>query len=226
MVKLYSGTCLTPEQIQALDGIVVGEEGGCAASNSCGRSVANLLTEYEVYNPGKGVYTKWGDSEVNWTDESDDPRWSSARFVDGVGYEEGERVVYFDETNIYVYEAINNIPTSPGEFDLSDWNLICRVNAPDSILPLLLSLYPYHAPGTYPVSSTVLVDTKCGDSTCAYLSLGTTSTTPPNSLDWKMLLCVKSGKLVRCSKELACDNGIPLPLSNSPSRDLICFPSR
>lgn len=160
-LRLFARSCLTPEQLEAIEDAGVEAEvvvnPACRLVNTCGREAADLLADstLPLYDPGKGVYGKWGDIPLTWNNESLDPSWQVALYRDQYGYRVGDKVIFVsrDGYTLIVYEASENTPSPPGAFDLELWTEVCRVDTPEPLgLPTyqeLISLYGYYEPRKY-----------------------------------------------------------------------------
>ena len=160
-LRPFAGSCLTPEQLDAIGDAGLGTEDvvdlSCRQVNTCGRDGIDVLADpdLDLYDPGRGIYGKWGDIPLPWEDESLDPRWQVALYRDDYSYRVGDQVIQLADNGylIIVYEAIADLPVPPGAFNSSLWTEVCRVQTSDPIgIPSyseLLSLYPYYDPRQY-----------------------------------------------------------------------------
>lgn len=240
--RVYSGRSLTPEQVSALESIGIDEntvkEVGCRVNNTCGRSISDLLSDPSLvlYDPQRKYYTAWGEILSPWSDESEDPRWSVAKYVGTFSYYQGDRVIYLENNGytLSVYEAINDIEVLPGPLDKDKWNKICSIDSSEQIqvysYDYLKSKYPYYAirQTPYLTGDIVLYDSACGDISCVYIALGTISTgqmtaNPADSTLWHRSICVNNGKPSKCLKSPPCNDSLSL---SDGFRDLICLPTR
>jgi hypothetical protein len=178
--------CLTPSQLQALAAKDVVAEDFVDTScnreslNTCGGDAYDTLSQYSIYDPGKGIYTAWGDIPLPWETENDlsDEAWQSARYVGGFGYRAGERVVRIEDEGyvVTVYECVTDTPAPSGAFDPTFWSEICRITSSVPLSPFtyteLLSKYKYYDTSPY--------ITKWGDFTSGWED----DLTDPNSDVW------------------------------------------
>jgi hypothetical protein len=121
--------------------------------NTCGMSVEELLSMYELYNPQKGLYKKWGDIPFPWEtneftnnidwDETDD-RWQVSEYKSLITYYPGDRVLVIEQDGyeLSLYEATEEILTFPAILDPSKWEKICSVKTTVPVgLPTIDQLY-------------------------------------------------------------------------------------
>lgn len=106
--------------------------------NTCGQSIEQLLSQYRIYDPQKGIYSSWGGIEFPWEvsettpnlmwAETDD-KWKIAKYQAIIAYAEGDRVLLIEEDGhkLTLYEASEDILTISGAFDPSKWVEICHV---------------------------------------------------------------------------------------------------
>ena len=110
----------------------------CGNQNTCGDSIDQLLEKYSFYNTQKGIFSSWGGIEFPWeiSDQTPniifsqtDSRWSVARYRQFVAYFAGDRVLLIenDGFELSVYEAIQNILSTPGPFEFNLWKKVCSV---------------------------------------------------------------------------------------------------
>lgn len=155
---------LTEEQLQAIeaigaDGDLVDES--CAReTNTCGMTLTQLLSTYELYDFQRGVlYEKWGDvifpweihpTTTNLDYDKSRKEWGVANYVGLTSYYTGDRVLYIEDDGyvISVYEANQNIPAPAGPLDRTKWDKICSVEFADPVqLPSverLISTYEFY----------------------------------------------------------------------------------
>lgn len=150
--------CLTPSQLQALASkdVVVEDfvDTGCGQEslNTCGGDAYDILSQYAVYDPGKGVYTAWGNIPLPWETENElsDESWQSARYVDSSGYRVGDKVARIenDGYTIVIYECVVDTPAPAGAFDPDLWSETCSVTSSVPLSPFtyteLIGKYEYY----------------------------------------------------------------------------------
>lgn len=230
MATRVFGSCLTEEQLEALDDInlqIVGD-------NKCERDAMSLLQLYPLYDVNKGVYTEWGEIPFNWDEESllSDERWNVAKYVTEVSYNEDDIVVHIEDDGyrVVVYRAVEDIPSPAGAFNPLLWEEVCYVCTSEPVgVPTydeLISQHSYYNNSTtYQKDSIVILDVPCGDYTCCYIATSAPGNVPPPSSPWNKLYCVRNGNPTRCDKELVCDQPNRRVVSlSSPPNDLICVP--
>lgn len=162
-VRTFGASCLTSEQQSALTtaGIDVEDvkDNSCTSPllNTCERDALQLLSEYPIYNPSSGIYSKWGDIALSWDTENllSDEKWSVASFTDEFAYRIGDTVIVIenDGYRLGVYTATANVPSPAGAFDHTKWTLLCSVVTSEPVgLPSiqdLLSKYEYYNPKAF-----------------------------------------------------------------------------
>jgi hypothetical protein len=121
--------------------------------NTCGVGVEELLSTYDIYNPQKGLYKKWGDIPFPWkidefTENLDlsgtDDKWQVAKYKSVVAYYPGDRVLLIEQDGyeLSLYEAIDEVLTFPAAFDHSKWEKICSIKTSVPVgLPSIEELY-------------------------------------------------------------------------------------
>ena len=144
--NLYFRGCFEPlsvDQANAIEEIGVESElvdKGCLRKelNTCGKTIQELLEDYQIYSTQKGLYRTWGDIEFPWEISSmtpdlfftaTDDRWSIGTYRRIAAYPEGARVLLIgdDGYEIGVYQANQDILSISGPFDFSKWDKICAV---------------------------------------------------------------------------------------------------
>lgn len=152
--------CLTAEQLQALSDkgldtkLIIDHSCTSPELNTCERDAQELVDTYPLYNPRGGIYTKWGEVDLNWKYFSDasDTRWNVAEFRDEYAYVPGDRVILTERSGLVVklYESLSYVPSIPGTFNKSLWKEICSVSVSEPLgLPDITSLlekYEYYNP--------------------------------------------------------------------------------
>lgn len=239
--RVYSGGCLTPGQITALEFAGIDEQdivnNRCRVNNTCGRSVKDILADPDLtlYDPQKKFYTTWGNSAVPWSDESDDPRWGFASFVAVYSYAQGTKIAYLGNNGhrLYIYQALENVEVLPGDLDLTKWVELCYIDSHEQIIinsyDYLVNKYPYfnaQSGGPYTSGQIVLYDSVCGNLTCVFLATGNIPASGLSPLEnslWKRTICLENGKPDKCVKTIGCDNPVAL---SSDSTDLICLANK
>ena len=97
--RSFDGCALTPAQSEALSavGVVAISDTSCSAGdlNTCGRDATELLSLYPLYDPGKGIYTKWGNIPWSWDHEDalSDEQWDTSTYVDTYSYRTGDKIL-------------------------------------------------------------------------------------------------------------------------------------
>ena len=139
---------------------VIGESCSGERGNTCGKTISELLEQYPVYNPQRGLFNTWGDVPFPWeisqlTEDlvfsSTDDKWNVATYRSLVSYREGDRVLVIEEDGyvISLYEAIEDIPAISGPFDPSKWEKVCQIRSsvPAGVptIPELLQRYPLYS---------------------------------------------------------------------------------
>lgn len=156
-------SCFTASQLQALasKNIEVSDilDTSCTSAyqNTCERDASELFEIYRSYDPTRGIYRKWGNIEVAWSQESvfSDEKWGEAKYVDQYAYRVGDEVVRSENDGYrsVVYRALVDIPAPAGAFDQSEWEVVCSVNSSVPVgLPTIdwvLSEYDYYNPRPY-----------------------------------------------------------------------------
>lgn len=149
MNNLHSGGCLTPEQLEAVGGVI---DYRCKVTNTCGKSPQELLETYPVYNPKEGEYRQWGNIAVPWGNESVDPRWGVAVYRGDFSYREGDLVIVVADGGyrLELYEANSDIPVIAGAFDPLLWDKKCEIITSEQFgvksYPELIELFEYYNP--------------------------------------------------------------------------------
>ena len=115
------------------------ERNPCKNKNSCGKSVEELLSEYPIYSPQRGLYKSWGDIIFPWDIDYEvrsnlkysdtDDRWKVAKYAALYAYFEDDRVLYIEDDGykICLYEANQNILAIAGPLDKTKWDQICCI---------------------------------------------------------------------------------------------------
>jgi hypothetical protein len=233
-------SCVTPAQLQALADVGIDvediQDGGDTGPtlNTCERDTDDLLSQYQLYDSTRGVYTTWGNIPLTWSFENtaSDERWGTSRYVDGQGYRVGDRVLVITNGGLLVtlYEATQNGPAPAGPFDQALWVEVCHIatseptGLPD--IETLLATYNYYVASTAYVSGNIVLrDTGCGDHTCVYIANSNvpTNTSPPAPV-WDLLYCVMNGKASTCVKQVVCGPGRVIVDLSSGDRDQVCVP--
>jgi hypothetical protein len=161
--SFVSGCSLTADQLAAINlrGISSNDVANtsCTATglNTCGRDAQELVIQYPLYDPARGVYTKWGDIPVPWNHEDSvsDERWQVASYTDEFAYRIGDKVIVLknDGLTVVVYEAIANVPVPAGAFYPAHWAEVCRVTVSEPVgLPdvtTLLAKYDFYNPKSF-----------------------------------------------------------------------------
>lgn len=104
--------------------------------------LTNPLALYPLYNPNKGIYTKWGEIELSWNTDNSTDQWQIAEYYDTVAYSVGEKVIRIEDDGyrVVLYEALSDVPSPPGAFDSTLWVEVCRVVVSE---PVGLPTYQY-----------------------------------------------------------------------------------
>lgn len=231
----FSSDCLTSEQRAAI--IVAGIDPddiidtSCTSPllNTCGRDSTELLSQYPLYDPEKGIYTEWGEIDFPWNAESPtiDNKWKVARYIGESSYLSGDTVIIIsdDGFGLTLYTAIEDLPVPAGVFNPSLWQEVCNLKTSEPLnLPPIEELeteYDYFDPEQeYTVGQVVLRETGCGDSTCVLV----VSSTNPITLD--KLYCVPNGKPSTCGKVSSCGDRLNRKIVSlsTPDSDNICVP--
>lgn len=159
--RSYVSRCnLTADQLAAVNarGVATDDiaDTGCGATglNTCGRDATELVTQYPLYDPARGVYTEWGNIPVPWSHEDavSDERWQVASYTDEFAYKVGDEVFILesDGLTVVVYEAITNVPVPAGAFDPTHWSEVCRVTVSEPVglpgIDTLLNKFPFYRP--------------------------------------------------------------------------------
>lgn len=121
--------------------------------NTCGMSVEELLNTYELYNPQKGLYKKWGDIPFSWevnefTSNLDvlgtNDKWQVSEYKALLAYSPGDRVLVIEEDGyeLSLYEAISEVAVFPAILDKSKWEKICSIKTSTPVgVPTIEELY-------------------------------------------------------------------------------------
>lgn len=203
--------------------------------NTCERDANDLLSQYPLYDPSRGIYTAWGAIPLPWEFENDpsDERWGSAEYVDEYGYRTGDQVIVISDDGrlVTLYTATADGPVPAGPFDPDLWTEVCHVTTSEPVgLPTISELrsrYRYFDPDTAYISNdTVLLDSRCGDYTCAYIATDEVlpNTDVPPSSPWLKLYCVANGSVSQCGRRVVCGPGRTITDLSSGDTDLICAP--
>jgi hypothetical protein len=101
------------------------------------RDARDLLSFYPLYDPGKGIYTQWGDIPWPWDHEDSlsDERWQVATYTDTYSYRIGDSILRIEEDGrrIVVYTATANVPVPAGAFDHDLWLETCHVTVSEPV---------------------------------------------------------------------------------------------
>lgn len=182
-----------------------------------------------------GVYTAWGAIPYAWgfEDYYGNERWGSAEYVDNHGYRIGDQVLVIgnDGYLVILYTATADGPAPAGPFDPDLWTEVCRVTTSTPVgLPSIAELrsrYGYFDPDTgYVENNIVLLDSRCGDYTCAYIAtegVSANTVAPPTS-PWLKLYCVTNGSPSQCGREVVCGPGRTVTDLSTGDTDLVCAP--
>lgn len=114
--------------------------------------LTNPLSKYPLYNPNKGIYTKWGEIELPWNTDILTDQWQVAEYFASIAYNAGDKVIRIEDDGyrIVLYEANVDISAPPGAFDSSLWTEICRVVVSEPVgLPsyqYLVDNFTYYSP--------------------------------------------------------------------------------
>lgn len=159
--RSFDGCALTPAQSEALSavGVIAISDTSCSAGdlNTCGRDATELLSLHPFYDPGKGIYTKWGNIPWSWDHEDSvsDEKWQVSTYVDTYSYRIDNTVLRIEDSGrrIVVYTAIADVPVPAGAFDPDLWSEVCHVVVSEPVgLPDIDALegqYSYYAPEAY-----------------------------------------------------------------------------
>lgn len=121
-----------------VDGDVVDKSCSRENVNTCGKSIEQLLEQYPIYNPQRGLYKSWGDIEFPWeisnstpnlifTESSD--KWEVASYRALYSYREDDLVLLIEDYGhvISLYRANQDILATNRAFDYSKWDKVCQV---------------------------------------------------------------------------------------------------
>lgn len=159
--RSFDGCALTAAQSEALSAVGVTSVGdiSCSAGdlNTCGRDARELISLYPFYDPGKGIYTQWGDIPWSWDHEDalSDERWQVATYTDTLSYRIGDSILRIEDEGrrLTVYTATSDVPVPAGAFDPDLWSEVCHIVVSEPIgLPDIGALeeqYSYYAPEEY-----------------------------------------------------------------------------
>lgn len=140
----------------------------------------DLLSFYDLYDPGKGLYSEWGDIPWPWNHEDalSDERWQVSTYVDTQSYRTGDTVIRIEDDGrrLVVYTATSNVPVPAGAFNPDLWSETCHIVVAEPIgLPSITDLesqYEYYRPEAY--------ITEWGD----FAESWSTDLTSPDSDEW------------------------------------------
>ena len=114
------------------------------------KDARELISFYPIYDPGKGIYTQWGDIPWPWDHEDalSDERWQVSTYVDTYSYRTGDTVLRIEDSGrrIVVYTATSNILVPAGAFDQDLWLETCYVTVSEPVgLPSITELESRYA---------------------------------------------------------------------------------
>lgn len=121
-----------------VDGDVVDRSCSRADINNCGKSVNQLLEQYPIYDPQRGLYKSWGDIEFPWEISNSTPnlifnssnnKWEVAAYESLYSYKENDLVLLIEDYGyvISLYRANQDILAVNRAFDYSKWDKVCQV---------------------------------------------------------------------------------------------------
>jgi hypothetical protein len=144
--NLFNKNCfskLTEEQKTSVERLGVESsvvDNSCSReTNSCGKSLQELVDQYSFYDPQKGTYTSWGNIEFPWDIDSStvfnlnyaesDNKWRVAKYQTQFSYFTGDKVLYIEDDGykISLYEANQDIDSAVGIFEESKWDRVCQI---------------------------------------------------------------------------------------------------